>query len=766
MTQRYVGAALKRLEDPRLLTGQGCYAADLSFDGMLHLAVLRSTHAHALLRRVDVAAARRVTGVAAALCAKDIPEITRELPMFTPFPVEQPANLLPLAREKVRYVGEPIACVAAESRYLAEDAVEQIVVEYEPLPAVIDLEQALDPTTPRIHERHPSNLCTRVVQRRGDFAAAAAAADLVIRERFRIKCSSGMPMETRGLVASFDADSQRLTVWPSAQMPHGFRAKLAVMLDLPVEQIHVIAPDVGGGFGVKGGFYPEDVLVPYLARRLRRAVKFVEDRHEHFVGTFQETLQLHDAELAVRRDGTLLGLRDHYLSEAGAYAAMSVVTPNRVAMSLLNSYHIPAYDIQGTHVYTTRVPLCPVRGAGRPQANFVIERLLDFAAAELGLDPLEVRARNLIQPHEFPYDTGLKTVAGAPIRYDSGNYPALLDTLRRHLDVPAFRAEQARLRQGAVYRGLGMTMCVEPTGAGLSETSRVELDDAGGLRLHCGSPSQGQGIGTSLAQVVADVFGVPPEGIRVGLGDTDGVPDGVGTFGSRVAILGANATFMAAQTLLRRLKELAAEHLEVDAADLEVGGGGVSVRGSSARGVSLQDLAAIARRADRRLEATERFEGAAESWASSSTAAIVEVDPQTGHVRVLRYATVHDCGTVLNPLIVEGQVQGGVAHGIGEALFEEMYFDENGQALVGSFMDYPMPAALEVPRVETLHQETPSPWNPLGTKGAGEAGTIAALGVLAAAVEDALGPFGVRIREIPLHPPKVARLVAEGRASD
>jgi carbon-monoxide dehydrogenase large subunit len=763
----YTGRALRRREDPRLLTGQGRYVGDIEPAGCLHAAILRSPHAHARIRRIDTAAARALPGVAAVLTARDLGPYWRPLPNRFPHPALRYYPQYPLARAKVHYVGEPVAVVVATDRYLAEDALERIAVDYEPLPAVVDPEAALAPGAPVLHDDQgaPDNLAGRFSQGFGDLAAAFARAAVVVEREFVIRKCAGIPIECRGLVALVD-ELGRLVVWNATQTPHMIRDILASLLDRPPQDIRLVTPDVGGAFGVKEPFYPEDFLIPYLAWRLRRPVKWLEDRRENLLASIQERGQVHRAALAVDADGRILGLRDRFVADTGAFTPWGIVVPVITSSMLPGPYKLPAFQCDVDVAYTSTCPLAPYRGAGRPQAVFVTERLLDEAARALGLDRAEIRRRNFIQPHEFPYAVGLVGRDGKPLVYDSGNYPGCLDKLLELVGYADFAAEQRRARAAGRYLGLGLAFAVENNGMGPFEGARLRVEPSGHVVVATGACSQGQGHLTTLAQLAADELTVPLERVTIVAGDTDGIPYGTGTFASRTAVNAGNAIVLAAREVRARALALAARLLECDVADLVLADGAVSVRGAPDRRLTLGELASYAQSpfpgrphpegVPVGLEATHYFTPSAVTYSNGGHAAVVEVDPDSGAVRVLRYAMVHDCGNIINPLVLEGQLHGGFAGGIGNALFEEVVYDPDGQLLTASFLDYLIPTADQVPAVQLAHLCTPSPLNPLGVKGAGENAIIAVPACINNAVTDALG---VAADETPLSPAKVHALL-------
>ena len=781
MTPRHqIGEPVRRNEDARLLTGRALFVDDVRLDGMLHVAFLRSQHAHARLLSVDAAAARARAGVVAVYTAVDLGDYWRPGPLLVPPPpipglVFNACTQVPLAKDKLRHVGEPIAMVVAESRYVAEDALDDIVVETEPLPAVVDLEAALAPGAARVHEHLPSNLAAHAVQRKGDYARAKTRAHAVITRRLRYDRGASAAIENRAVVAQWDARAEELTVWDTTQAPIPIRNGLAQRLGLLESQVRVVAPFVGGGFGPKiMMFYPEEVLVPWAAMQLGHPVKWCEDRQENFFATTQERGQIHDAELAVARDGKILGVRDVFLHDTGAYDPYGLTVPINSQCTLLGPYDIPSYESEFTAVFTNKTIVTPVRGAGRQHGVFVIERLLDFAARELGLDRAEIRRRNLLAPDQFPFNNEILFQDSAPLTYDSGDYEPALDAALKVIDYHRFvREEQPRLRAAGRHVGIGVVCYVEGTGIGPYEGARVTVEPSGRVRLATGVGTQGQGHFTVFAQIVAEVLGVDVTDVHVITGDTREFHWGTGTFASRGAVVAGSACHAAAARVRDKILELASRELEAAPADLVLENGRVHVRGVPDSGVALGALAlkanplrgAVRPGTEPGLEATAYFGPDRGSTASGVHAMLVEVDPETAQVEIKRYVVVHDCGRVINPMIVDGQIQGGVAHGIGNAFYEQLVYDEEGQLLNASLMDYLLPTATDVPNVETTHRETPSPLNPLGVKGVGEAGAIPTGALFAQAVEDALAGTGLEIREIPLSPNRLFELMHAARGA-
>jgi carbon-monoxide dehydrogenase large subunit len=795
MTTRLIGARIPRHEDERLLRGLGCFVDDFNPRGVLHAAALRSAHASARIVSIDVTRARAVPGVQLVLTAADLGGLNEPGPLLIPHPaLTHPRTQRPLAIDRVRYVGELVAFVVAEHRYVAEDAVELIDAVYEPSPAVTDLERALDPAAPRVHEDVHANRAARVVQSVGDPEAAFRRAARILKERLWIERSCGSPIETRGVVAEYDPRGRSLRVWSSTQAPLPIKNGLARIFGLPEFNVDVIAPDVGGGFGTKVMlFYAEEILVPLAAIRLGRPVKWTEDRREHLLAANQERGQLHQVEVAIDREGRILGLRDRFLHDTGAYTPYGIVVPLITSTQLPGPYRLRNYHVEFEVAYTNRVPVSPYRGAGRPHGAFVMERVIGLIARELDLEPVEVRRRNFIQPDEFPWDVGLTFQDGGPTRYDSGNYPAGLDMALDMIGFLDFRAHQATARARGRWLGLGVGCYVEGTGIGPYEGAHVRVEPSGKVLVATGLATQGQGHATTFAQIAADALGCDPADVTVVTGDTRRFNWGAGTYASRGLVVSGTAIHAAALKVRDKALRIAAELLEVSAHDLELVAGVARVKGVPGRELTLGALATVANpiryasgkdaaeaalrlvkpRAGAVLAAGEEpgleafgyYAPPQATFASGCHAVIVEVDVATGSLTILRYVVQHDCGTIVNPTVVEGQIRGGVAQVIGGAFYERIVYDERGQPLTTSFMDFLIPTAMEVPEIEICHTETPSPLNPLGVKGAGEAGAIPVPAVIAEAIDDALAPLGVRVREMPLDPGRLLALIDAARPS-
>ena len=766
----FVGAAVRRLEDPRLLRGQGRYIEDLELPRLLHVAFVRSEYPHARLTALDLAPAGCVEGVVGAVSAAEL-QAHKPIHATVTHPALRACAQPVLARDVVRYVGEPIAAVFAETRASAEDGVAAVGLTYEPLPVVPHAEAAVEPSAPLLHPHLGDNLAGAFEVKVGDPDAAFASADRVVRGRFYVQRYTGMPLEGRGVAAAWDEGRQQLTLWSSTQWPHTVRESLAVLLALPEQSIRVIAPDVGGGFGVKQDVYPEEVALALLARQVGRPVRWIESRREHLCTAVHAREQWHDMQLAVRADGTILGMRADVLSDQGAYTrSLGILCPSLTAAGLPGPYRFHNYHCRVRVALTNKAPAAAYRGAGQPEAVFATERIVDRVAAELNLDPAEVRRKNFIQPDEFPWEVGTES-AQTPVVYDSGDYAAGLDRALDLADYAGWRTRQAaeRDRPNGPGRliGIGVAAYVMLTGLGPYESSLLRVDPTGKLTLITGSSPHGQGTATVLAQLVADELRVRPEDVRVIHGDTDAIPFGVGTYASRNAVVAGNAAHAAAQQVRTKAVQLAAHLLEVEAADLELVDGAVQVRGATSRRITLGQLAhaaapgqALPAEMAPGLETTHYYLAPRATFASGVHVAVVEIDRESFEVRVLEYAVLSDAGRLLNPLIVDGQIVGGVAQGIGGALFEELTYDEQGNFLSQSLMDYCMPSAAQIPSLKIAHLHTPSPLNPLGVKGLGEGGAMAPPAAIANAVEDALRPYGVRIDATPITPSRLASRLA------
>jgi len=778
MGMKFFGASVLRKEDPALLTGKGRYVDDVKLPGMLHAAFVRSTYAHALIRGIDKTAALALPGVVAVLTHDDLPEPmrSRRLPLYVPHPaIKQTFMPWVLAKDEACFAGEAIAIVVADSRYVAEDAAAMVEVDYEVLPASIDPREAIAEGAPLAQHGATSNIVTQVPVKIGDTDKAFASAAHVYREQFALHRGGPFFIECRGVVADWDAGTEQLTVHASSQGSHRFKRTFIDLLDLADNQVRVITNDVGGGFGPKGSFYVEYAALAAATMAVGKPVKWIEDRRENFVATQQERDQFWDMEVAVDEHGKLLGLRGRLVHDGGAYVTWGLVLPWIAATSVIGPYVLPNYQLELIVAMTNKITCSPVRGAGRPQGCFVMERMMDRIAHELGLDRAEVRRRNFIQPDQFPYKVGLIFRDGRPVTYDSGDYPKSQQMALDHMDWENFRAKQAAALKQGRYIGIGLSNAVEGTGLGPYEGATIRISTSGKIVVFTGATPQGQSHKTTLAQIAADHLGVDYNDVSVVTADTATIPFGMGTFASRTAVNAGSSVHLAAIEVREKIKKIASELLEVSPDDLELKDGAVEVRGVPGLRKTFRELAynavglyGFSMKADRDpgLEATSYFKPEQSTYANSCHVAEVEVDVETGHVTVTRVLVNHDCGNVINPMVVEGQIVGGVAHGIGNALFERLLFDDQGQPLTMSFADYLLPMATDVPHVETLHTETPSPLNPIGVKGAGEGGTIAVIAAIISAVEDALRPFNIRLAEMPISPEQIVEMVLDAKAAN
>ncbi|HET6698680.1 MAG TPA: aerobic carbon-monoxide dehydrogenase large subunit [Nocardioidaceae bacterium] len=792
MSTRMVGERVARREDPRLVTGNGRYLDDLGHDA-LAAAFVRSPHAHARIRDVDVSDALDVDGLVAIYTYEDLladqeehgTRVAEPLPLLIPHPtLTHGRTPHALAAGEVNHVGEAVVMVVATDRYVAEDAATRILVDYELLPAVVGIETARE-AAHLVHEDVPGNVAAVMVQETGDADAAIDAAPHALELDLHIERSASMPMEGKGVLARWDPDDRSLLVHTSTQTSTSVRQAVAAKLALPVDRVEVVTPDVGGGFGVKIVHpWPEEVLVPWAALRLGRPVKWTEDRREHFVSSAHERGQLHHVRVGYDDDGVLRGLSVRFWHDNGAYTPYGLIVPIITSTQLLGPYKPGVYRVEFASLYTNTVLVTPYRGAGRPQGCFVMERVMDAVAAERGLDRAEVRARNFIRPEEMPYDQGLIFQDGRQLLYDSGDYPAELEKLRKLVGWDDFGAYRAQARAEGRRVGIGLACYVEGTGVGPYEGGHVRVETDGTVVVSTGLTTQGQGHQTMLSQIVADELGVPLDQVTVTTGDTRRFKYAVGTFASRTAVMSGSAVALTARKVREKALRIAAQALEASADDLEIVDGHVRVKGTPGASIDLGAVAVLsnplryafdeaAARAtqfaapadpDRPpvepgerpgLEDSDFYSPARSTFASGMHAVIVETDPVTADIAILRYCVVHDCGTLINPMIVEGQIHGGVAQGVGGALYERMVYDDDGQLLNASYMDFLMPYASEVPEVEIDHLETPSPLNPLGVKGAGEAGVIPGAAAIASAIEDA---EGIPIRSMPISPSELFHL--------
>ncbi|HEX7787327.1 MAG TPA: xanthine dehydrogenase family protein molybdopterin-binding subunit [Methylomirabilota bacterium] len=758
-----LGSPLRRKEDERFVTGRGRYVEDLRFPGLLHAAFVRSPHAHARVLRVDAAAAAAMPSVVAFYTARDLPECARPIPpsMAPPAgfrPTTQPVFADPLAR----YVGEVVAAVVAEDAYAAADAAEAVVVDYEALPAAGTLERALEPGAPRLFDGWADNVAGLSTARVGDGAAALAGSDVVVEARLGIGRVHGVPIETRGIVATPEGPDGRFTVWASSQSPYGLRGVLAGVLGVAEEQVRVVVVDTGGGFGIKGHAYSEDLIVAAAARRLGRPVKWTESRREHFLTASPDRGQRHVARMGFRRDGTIAAVTTRFSREHGAYVSAGEVVTRNTINHLPGPYRIPNLEVSASNVVTHAVFGAAYRGSGRPEASFVLERLIDRGARALGLDAAEVRRRNMIRAEEMPYRTGLVYRDGTPVSYDPADYVGSFDRLLAEFDYDGWRRRQVESAGSASPIGVGLAAYVQGTGVGPFESADVRIDSGGTVHVSIGVSSQGQSHETTMAQIAAAELGVDPERVFVIAADTSRLPYGNGTGGSRVAANAGPSVARTAREVAGKARVVAAEMLECAPTDVVLAGGRAHVAGLPERGVALGDLARAAvrsktllRESRPGLQACGYFAPETVTFAFGAQACAVEVDVETGRVRILRYLAVHDCGRAINPAVVDGQLHGGLAGGIGTALMEQVVNDQDGQTLTGSLMDYAIPAAADLPSFETRLLAFPSARNDLGIKGVGESAIIAPPAAIANAVEDALHSRGASVLEVPITPSRV-----------
>jgi carbon-monoxide dehydrogenase large subunit len=777
MNNRFFGKSVKRVEDLPLVKGRGRFVDDIEFPGMLEAAFVRSPHAHAKLLSIDTTRARQTPGVFAILTLDDIrPHLTMErLPIQFRNSKLPPCTQTPLAKDEVCYVGEAIAIVLASSRYEAEDAANAVDVTYEVLPAISDPRKGAESRSPRVRLSMKTNILTRINQDYGDVKAAFATAPHLLKVALSQHRAGAHSMETRGVVASFDELQDRTMVWSSTQAPHELRAFLMQVLGLDENQLRVALPDVGGGFGAKFLIYPEEIVVVLAARLLNRPVKWIEDRREHFVCSIQERDQYWDVEVGFNNDGRLLGVRIKMIHDQGAYTPQGVNLPYNSSTAFPGPYFLPAYDIEVLVVETNKVPAMPVRGAGYPQGAFAMERTLDAIARHLRLDRTVVRERNLVKREQMPYTSPLRTRSGSPIYYDSGDFPATMQAAMDAVDYAGFPARQEAARKEGRYLGIAIANGVKGTGRGPFESALVRVGRSGRISVYTGAAAMGQGLKTALAQICAEELGVEPKDITVISGDSATVPMGLGGFASRQTVTAGSSTHLAAKEVKEKAVAVAGFLLQTPVDELYLADGKVLRRDSPlGPSVSLQEIAgvlsgdpgySIPGHFSPGLESYQNFMPNGLAYAMATHAVEVDVDPLTARVRILRYIVVNDCGRAVNPMMVEGQIVGGAVHGIGNALFEWMGFDDNAQPITTNFGEYHLVTATEIPRIEVKLLEFPSTLNPLGIKGVGEAGCVPAAAAVVSAVENALEPFGIVVEEAPLLPSRLFDLLSESDAS-
>lgn len=776
----FVGQALKRKEDPRLITGDATYVDDVVLPGTLYAAIVRSPEAHARIASIDTAAAREHPGVVAVFTGEDLDDVAAPCPMFwAPKGVEvRVPDHWPLARGKVGYVGQPVAVVLGRDRYGVTDAADTVLVEYDPLPVVVDPEQALEDGAPIIHEEFGTNVSFDWSLEGGDVEAAFRDADVVVERRVVNHRTAGAAIEPRGCVAQWRQG--RLTLWSSTQIPHIARVVLSIQLGISEDKIRVVAPEVGGGFGSKLQVYPEEVLACWCAKRLGKPVKWIATRSDDMATTHHGRDQIDDVRIGAKRDGTLTGIHAKVIADMGSYTLIEgQVIPTFTACVISGCYRFPAVRTDVVGVFTNKFTTDAIRGAGRPEATHLIEVCMDELAAELQMDPLELRRKNFIT--EFPAELPHGFI------YDSGDYHGTLDRCLEMLDLDAFRREQEELRQRGVYRGVGFSTYVEICGlaptrglgpegwgmqAGYWESAQVRVHPTGSATVYTGASPHGQGHETGFAQIVADRLGIDPEQVEVIHGDTDTGPFGKDTYGSRTLAVGGEAAARAAEKVQDKAKRIVAHRLEAAPEDIELTAGRYQVRGSPDKAMTLAEVANEAyvpsdlpEGMEAGLDETTFYQPDNFVWPFGAHACVVDVDVETGKVDIVRYVAVDDCGPAINPSLIDGQIHGGVVHAIGQALFEQVVYDENGQLVTGTFVDYALPSAADVPSFETDRTETPSPTNTLGVKGVGEAGTIACSPAVMNAVSDALRPLGVGRIDMPLTPMRIWEYIQAGGGS-
>ncbi len=770
-----VGSPIKRREDPRLITGQATYVDDIKIPGMLYMAVLRSPYGHARINSIDTTAAREHPGVVAVYTADDLKGAIGNIAIAVPLGkiAEGMGNRGALAEGKVRFYGDPVAVVIADDRYTARDARDLIEVDYEPLPAAIDIEKAMQSDAPLLYEEFGTNVAFGMHPPTDEidkvFAQTQADGGIIVKTRLVNQRLAPASMETRGVVAEYRKASKNLTVWSSSQIPHLLRNILAAIVGLPQHQVRVIVPEVGGGFGSKLNIYPEEMVAAFASMKTGRAIKWIEDRSENLAVTIHGRDQVDYVEVAATKEGKITGLKVHGISDLGAYCQIftDVIMIAFGFPVSCGAYDIPVVHLSADIVFTNKAPTDAYRGAGRPEATYVVERAIDLVARELGKDPAEVRKLNFIKPEQFPY----KSAAGAV--YDTGNYLGTLEKALELVDYQNLRAEQARKRSEGKLMGIGISSYIEicgfgPKGSapvGLYESARMRVEQSGTVMVYSGSSPHGQGEETTFAQIVAEEFSIPVENVMIMHGDTDSTPEGRGTYGSRTTAVGGSAVFNAVQRLKEKMTLIASHMLEASPSDVTLENGSFSVAGSPQKSVAFADVAATANLSNTLapgiepgLETTVFFEPDACVFPFGTHICVVEVDKETGEAEIKRFVAVDDCGRQLNPMLVQGQIHGGIAQGVGQALVEGVEYSEDGQLLTSTLMDYAMPIASELPHFELDHTVTLTTVNPLGVKGVGEAGTIGSTPAVAAAIADALGAAHI---DMPYKPEKLWKIIQQ-----
>ncbi len=797
MSNKYVGQRVKRTEDPRLIKGLAHYVDDIGLPGTLHVAFVRSVFAHAKITGIDTSAALATPGVVAVYTGADVNDKVGPVPCAGALPDLKVPDHRVLAKDKVYFMGHPIAAVVARDRYVARDAAELVVVDYEELPVVTDVEEAAK-GGPVIHDAYSDNIAYRLTSGEGDIDAAFAAADRTVKQRVLHRRLAPIAMEPRGVLARYYPGEQELTLWSSTQIPHLMRTQVAIMIGIPENKLRVITPEVGGGFGSKLNVYAEEALLGWISMQLAKPVKWIEARRENIQATIHGRGQVGDVEIAFKNDGTLTGLRYTIFADLGAYhQLLTPAIPTLTGLMLSGAYKIPAIQMNITACFTNKMATDAYRGAGRPEATYIVERALDLVAADLGMDPAEVRRKNFPAADEFPFHTA------TGLDYDSGDYEAALNKAQQIAGYAKLREDQKKARDEGRLIGIGISTYVEICALGPSqampaggwESATVRIEPTGKVTVLTGASPHGQGQETSFAQIAADELGVSIDDVTVIHGDTGVVQYGIGTFGSRATAVGGTAVFIAIQKLKEKADKIAAHMLQADATRLAFEGGKYSLKQAAAAatggssdpvvpvgeapaaalpepqidgksGVTIQEIALAAHIAknlppdtEPGLSATYFFEPKNFTFPFGTHIAVVEIDRETGDIKFLRYVAVDDCGKVINPLLVDGQIHGGIVQSIGQALYEEVVYNEDGQLVSGTLMDYAIPRASNIPNFELDRTETPSPVNPLGVKGVGEAGTIGATPAIVGAVVDALAPFGVKHLDMPIKPENVWRII-------
>lgn len=775
MAWKVFGTRAKRLEDPSLLQGHAQFIDDINFPGMLHATFVRSPFAHAIIENINVNKALEKPGVCAVYTMSDIrPFLVNErLVVGMPSPsYKQNRDRPALASDEVTYVGEPIAVVIADNRYIAEDAATLVDIIFDPLPVSADCRDAIQAGAPVAHRDAEHNILAEFNMTYGDIDGAFSSAAHKFSESLWIHRGGSHSIECRGCVAKFEDASDEVTLWTSTQMPHSLKTTYTDMTGHNENQLRVITPDVGGGFGPKLVVYQEDIVLTLATRMINRPIKWIEDRREHFITTTQERDQYWEAEIAVDGSGKILGIKSAVIHDHGAFTARGVNLPYNAAETIPLPYEVPAFSTHVQLALTNKVPVTPVRGAGHPQGVFVMERLLDRVAHELSLPRDEIRSRNLISGDKMPYEKPLKTRGGMPVLLDSGDYPACQKSALEKADWYGFPMRQSHARSEGRYIGIGLANYVKGTGRGPFEAVTVRIGPSGKIHVYTGGTAIGQGTATMMAQIVGEKFGGDMENVKVTAGDTGTISLGIGTSNSRLAVVAGSSAHVAAEKVRDKALKVAAHMLEASEEDLEIENGMIHVRGVTDMKVTLGQVAhavagtpgyALPGGIEPGMEATEHVVLDNLAFACGTAVAEVEVDIETGGVRVLNYVISHDSGTIINPMIVDGQVQGGTAHGIGNTLFEWMGYDESAQPVTTNFAEYLLISSTEMPNIDIIHHESPSPLNPLGVKGVGECGVVPAPSAIISAVEDALRPFEVHLTRAPLKPSDILEAINEGK---